>query len=60
MRCGVVGSGADDQAEWFKQTMQYMAERYPELSEQQIDELGKLGARFAQPPKKREDDTAAA
>jgi hypothetical protein len=60
MRCGVVGAVADDQAEWFKQTMQYMAERYPELSEQQVDELGKLGQRFAQPPKKREDDTAAA
>ena len=60
MRCGVVGAGVDDQAEWFKQTMQYMAERYPELSEQQIGELGKLGERFAQPPKKKADDTAAA
>lgn len=60
MRCGVVGAGAEDQAEWFKQTMQYMAERYPELSEQQVSELGKLGERFAQPPKKKADDTAAA
>ena len=59
MRCGVVGSAIEHQAEWFGETMQYMRDRYPELSGEQIDELRKLGERFAQPPKKR-DDTAAA
>jgi hypothetical protein len=59
MRCGVVGSHPDDQAEWFNDTMAYMTERYPELPAEQIQELRKLGERFAQPPKKR-DDTAAA
>lgn len=59
MRCGVVGSADEDQSEWFQQTMEYMTDRYPELSSEQIGELRKLGERFAQPPKKR-DDTAAA
>jgi len=59
MRCGVVGSNQEDQAEWFQETMAYMTERYPELSPEQIGELQQLGQRFAQPPKKR-DDTAAA
>jgi hypothetical protein len=59
MRCGVVGSDPEHQEEWFNETMAYMTERYPELSTEQIDELRKLGSRFAQPPKKR-DDTAAA
>lgn len=59
MRCGVVGSHPDDQTEWFNDTMAYMTERYPELPAEQIQELRKLGERFAQPPKKR-DDTAAA
>jgi hypothetical protein len=59
MRCGVVGSAVEHQADWFTETMQYMKDRYPELSAEQIDELRKLGERFAQPPKKR-DDTAAA
>ena len=59
MRCGVVGSEPDHQTEWFNETMAYMTERYPELATEQIDELRKLGLRFAQPPKKR-DDTAAA
>ena len=59
MRCGVVGSDPEHQEEWFNETMAYMTERYPELATEQIDELRKLGSRFAQPPKKR-DDTAAA
>jgi hypothetical protein len=59
MRCGVVGSDPAHQEDWFNETMAYMTERYPELSTEQIDELRKLGSRFAQPPKKR-DDTAAA
>jgi hypothetical protein len=59
MRCGVVGSDPEHQQEWFGETMTYMTDRYPELSAEQIAELRKLGERFAQPPKKR-DDTAAA
>lgn len=59
MRCGVVGSEPEHQTEWFNDTMTYMTDRYPELNAEQINELRKLGERFAQPPKKR-DDTAAA
>ena len=59
MRCGVVGSDPEHQEEWFNETMAYMTDRYPELSPEQMSELRKLGTRFAQPPKKR-DDTAAA
>lgn len=59
MRCGVVGSDPEHQQEWFEETMAYMTDRYPELDADKIVELRKLGERFAQPPKKR-DDTAAA
>ena len=59
MRCGVVGSDPEHQEEWFNETMAYMTDRYPELTPEQMAELRKLGTRFAQPPKKR-DDTAAA
>ncbi len=59
MRCGVVGSAPEDQSTWFSETMAYMADRYPELGTNEIGELRKLGERFSQPPKKR-DDTAAA
>ena len=59
MRCGVAGSEPEHQEEWFNETMAYFTERYPELNSEQIGDLRKLGSRFAQPPKKR-DDTAAA
>ena len=51
MRCGVIDSTPDHQSEWFNETMTYMTDRYPELSEAQITELRTLGSRFAQPAK---------
>ncbi len=60
MRCGVVGAAAEDQTEWFQATMQYMIDRYPELSEQQMEELKTLGRRFAQPPKRAAEADASA
>ena len=59
MRCGVVGADPEHVQEWFTDTMTYMTDRYPELGAHTSGELRKLGERFAQPPKKR-DDTAAA
>jgi hypothetical protein len=53
MTCGVVGADSEHQHEWFDETMKYFAVRYPELGEQQVKELRKLGERFAQPPKAR-------
>ncbi|MDO8502593.1 MAG: hypothetical protein Q7S20_12190 [Gemmatimonadaceae bacterium] len=51
MKCGVIGSIPDDQKEWFDGTMNYLAERYHELSPRQIGELRVLGERFSQPAK---------
>lgn len=53
MTCGVVGADEAHQTEWFDDTMKYFAERYPELGESGVQELRKLGERFAQPPKAR-------
>ena len=51
--CGVVGADREHQDEWFNDTLKYFTERYPELSESQVNDLRKLGERFAQPPKAR-------
>jgi len=59
MRCGVVGADVEHVEEWFAETIKYMTERFPELTEQQITELKTLGMRFAQPPKARVDSDAA-
>ena len=59
MRCGVVGAAPEHVEEWFAETIKYMTERFPELNEQQIEELKTLGVRFAQPPKSRSESNAA-
>jgi hypothetical protein len=51
VQCGVIGAQPEHQAEWFDDTMHYMAERYSELTEDQLRELRVLGERFVQPPK---------
>ena len=60
MQCGVVGSQAEDQKSWFDETMNYLKERYPELSSDELTQLRTLGERFAQPPKARQQQTTAA
>lgn len=52
MQCGVIGADPGHQGEWFKDTMAYISDRYPELSAQQLQELRVLGDRFVQPPKR--------
>jgi hypothetical protein len=49
IRCGVIGSAPEHQAEWFDETMKYFAERYHELNERQVKDLRVLGERFAAP-----------
>jgi hypothetical protein len=51
MRCGVIGSAPEDQKDWFDNTIDYLAERYHELTPSEVAELRVLGERFAQPPK---------
>lgn len=67
-RCGVIGATTEQQVEWMDDTMEYMAERYPELSEADLRHLRDLGLRFCQPvishgrkgtPQSQEDANAA-
>jgi hypothetical protein len=59
MRCGVVGAEQEDQSAWFNETISYLTERYHELNADQIAQLRTLGERFAQPPKKKDAESAA-
>jgi hypothetical protein len=60
IRCGVPGSDPEHIEEWFDETMRYFADRYPELTQDELRELRVLGVRFAQPPKARKADSDAA
>src|SRR5215211_2179426 len=59
IRCGVIGASDEDQTEWFDNTLDYFADRFPELSKTQVEELRTLGQRFAQPPKRQTADASA-
>ncbi len=49
LRCGVLEAAPDQQKEWFDDTMDYLAERYPDLSDEELDDLRRLGERYCQP-----------
>ncbi|HEY7878868.1 MAG TPA: hypothetical protein VIC55_11605 [Gemmatimonadaceae bacterium] len=55
MRCGVIQAVPEHQEEWFSETMLYLQDRYPELSDAELTELRTLGTRFCQPPKAKSD-----
>jgi hypothetical protein len=64
IRCGVLQSLPEHQGEWFDDTMRYVSDRFPELTESELTQLRTLGTRFCQPPKQKNDvqpeDTASA
>ncbi|HEV2131577.1 MAG TPA: hypothetical protein VGR27_10770 [Longimicrobiaceae bacterium] len=39
----------EQQIEWMDDTIAFVGERYPELSEEQLDELRVMGMRFCRP-----------
>ena len=48
-RCGVLKASVEQQSEWMKETIEFMGERYPEMSQEELDELRTIGLRFCQP-----------
>ncbi|MGQ0646891.1 MAG: hypothetical protein ACT4P7_04935 [Gemmatimonadaceae bacterium] len=58
MTCGVIGAEKEHQSEWFEDTLLYLADRYHELSAQDLKQLRVLGDRFVQPPKTKQADEA--
>jgi hypothetical protein len=53
IQCGVLQASPEHQIEWLDETMQYLAERYHELTPAEMTDLKTLGVRFCQPPKAR-------
>jgi hypothetical protein len=55
LRCGVIDALPEHQKEWFDDTMQYLADRYPDLTEEESAQLRTLGERYCQPVQRRSD-----
>jgi hypothetical protein len=49
LRCGVLEATAEHQKEWFDDTMLYLAERYEDLSQAELDQVRVLGERYCRP-----------
>jgi len=54
LRCGVIDALPEHQKEWFDDTMQYLAERYSDLNEEQLTDIRVLGDRFCKPVVRRQ------
>lgn len=48
-RCGVLRAAEDEQKQWMDETMEYLGERYPDLSDGDLRELYTVGMRFCRP-----------
>ena len=48
-RCGVLDAGEDDQRQWMDETIEYIGERYPDLTEGDLKGLREIGTRFCKP-----------
>ena len=48
-RCGVLKANAEDQRQWMDETIEYIGERYPDLTDAELNELHGIGIRFCKP-----------
>ena len=48
-QCGVIKADAEDQLVWMDETLDFMKERHPELTEPELQQLRDAGIRFCQP-----------
>ena len=60
LRCGVLEATVEHQNEWFDDTMEYLTERYDQLSDQDLVNLRKLGERYCQPVISRTNEVEVA
>ena len=59
LHCGVIKAAPQHQKEWFDDTLEYMAERYPLLTDEQLADLRGLGERYCQPVISRDPTVGA-
>ncbi len=48
-RCGVLSAAEEEQKHWMDETMEYLGERYPDLTDADLKELYTVGMRFCRP-----------
>ncbi|MSR06101.1 MAG: hypothetical protein EXR93_03385 [Gemmatimonadetes bacterium] len=59
LRCGVLGAAPEHQKEWLDDTMDYLAERYDALADDELSGLRQLGERYCQPVIQRQESLSS-
>lgn len=60
LRCGVIEALPEHQKDWLDDTMQYIADRYNDLGQDELTKVRELGERFCRPVVRRtESETDA-
>jgi hypothetical protein len=54
LRCGVIEALPEHQKDWFDDTMGYVADRYEDLTKEELAQLRVLGERYCQPVRRVE------
>jgi hypothetical protein len=54
LRCGVIDALPEHQKDWFDDTMGYIADRYEDLSDEELARLRILAERYCQPVRRVE------
>jgi hypothetical protein len=60
LRCGVIDALPEHQKDWLDDTMLYLADRYEDLGEEELNQLRVLGERFCQPVQRKTVESGAA
>ncbi len=60
LHCGVLQAESDQQKDWFDDTMEYMAERYATLTDEQLASIRTLGEQYCRPVKRHDSEVGAA
>ena len=60
LRCGVLEASVEHQKEWFDDTMLYLADRYEDMTDEELSQLRVLGERYCRPVVARAPATVAA
>jgi hypothetical protein len=49
-RCQVLQAAPEQQSDWLRDTVQFLGESFPTLTDRELNELREIGERFCQPP----------
>jgi hypothetical protein len=59
LRCGVLEATPEHQKDWFDDTMEYLADRYETLSDDELAHVRRLGEQYCRPVIRNSDAVPA-